>query len=66
MQTLKDALEGMLRKKRYGTIAELQADLDRWLAWYNIQRPHRGRHNRGRPPLQVIREFRTRQQLKAA
>lgn len=66
VQTLKDALEGMLRKKHYGTVAELQADLDRWLAWYNIQRPHRDRHNRGRSPLQVIREFRIQQVLKAA
>lgn len=30
----------------------------RVIDWYSIQRPHRGRHNRGRPPLQVIREFR--------
>ncbi|ACA59303.1 hypothetical protein Daud_0781 [Candidatus Desulforudis audaxviator MP104C] len=36
-QTLKDVLEGMLRKKRYGTIAELQAGLDHRLAW--VQRP---------------------------
>lgn len=40
----------MLRKKHYRSIEELQADLDRWLAWYNTERPHQGRHNRGRPP----------------
>lgn len=66
VQTLKDALEGLLRAKHYGSIAELQADLDRWLAWYNAERPHQGRHNRGRPPLQVIREFQAQQELKAA
>jgi hypothetical protein len=42
VQALKGALVGMLRKKHYGTIAELQANLDRWLAWDNIQRPPPG------------------------
>jgi len=67
IQTLKDALEGLLRQKHYQTIAELQADLDQWLVWYNTKRPHQGRYNRGRPPLQVIREIRnSRQDLKVA
>lgn len=66
IQTLKDALEGMLRQKHYGSIAELPADLDRWLHWYNIERPHQGRYNRGRPPVQVIREFLAQQDSKAA
>ena len=67
IQTLKHALEGLLRQKHYRTIEELQADLDEWLGWYNTERPHQGRYNRGRPPLQVIRESRnSRQDLKAA
>lgn len=66
IQTLKDALEGMLRRKHYESIAELQADLDRWLEWYNTERPHQGRYNRGRPPVQVIREFLAQQDSKAA
>lgn len=43
-----------------------RADLDRWLAWYNHDRPHQGRYNRGRPPLSVIRDFQPRQEIKAA
>ncbi len=66
IQTLKDALEGLLREKHYRTIEELQVDLDRWLVWYNTERPHQGRYNRGRPPLQVIREFQAQQDSKAA
>lgn len=66
IQTLKDALEGMLRQKHYRTIEELQADLDEWLVWYNTKRPHQGRYNRGRPPLQVIRDFQARQETKVA
>jgi hypothetical protein len=31
------------RKKIYRTIDELQADLDGWVAEYNVQRPHQGR-----------------------
>ncbi len=66
IQILKDALEGMLRRKHYGSIAELQADLDRWLEWYNAERPHQGRYNRGRSPVRVIREFQVQQETKAA
>jgi transposase InsO family protein len=31
------------RKKVYGSLAELQADLDAWLREYNESRPHQGR-----------------------
>ena len=57
MQTVKDLLEELLRRKFYHTIAELQADLDEQMTWSNTRRPHQGRHNHGRPPVQVIREF---------
>lgn len=66
IQTLKDALESLLRQKHYRTIEELQADLDRWLVWYNTERPHQGRYNRGRPPLRVIRDFQAQQEVKVA
>ncbi|MER3488237.1 MAG: transposase, partial [Chloroflexota bacterium] len=66
IQTPKSALESLLRQKHYRTIEELQADLDRWLDWYNNERPHQGRSNRGRPPLSVIRDFQPRQDRKAA
>jgi hypothetical protein len=31
------------RKKLYGSVAELQADLDQWLEEFNRSRPHQGR-----------------------
>ena len=39
------------RKKIYGTIDELQADLD---AEYNEQRPHQGRWCFGKTPMQTF------------
>lgn len=38
------------RKKFYGSVEELQADLDEWLHHYNHERPHRGYRNMGRRP----------------
>jgi transposase InsO family protein len=40
------------RKKIYCTLAELQADLDRWLTEYNEERVHQGRWCYGRTPMQ--------------
>lgn len=57
VQTVKDLLEELLRRKFYRSISELQADLDEKIAWYNTGRPHQALHNHGRPPVQVIREF---------
>ena len=42
------------RKKLYTTLAELQADLDAWLAEYNERRPHQGRWCYGKTPLQTF------------
>ena len=42
------------RKKIYRTIAELQADLDIWLAEYNEQRTHQGRWCYGKTPMQTF------------
>jgi hypothetical protein len=41
------------RKKLYGSIAELQADLDRWLEEFNRRRPHQGRWCFGKMPMQT-------------
>lgn len=57
VQTVKDLLEELLRRKFYRNIADLQADLDERIAWYNTCRPHQGRHNHGRPPVEVIRAY---------
>ena len=42
------------RKKLYGSIAELQADLDQWLEEFNRNRPHQGRWCFGKTPMQTF------------
>ena len=42
------------RKKIYGSIAELQADLDDWIRGYNIERPHQGRWCFGKTPMRTF------------
>ncbi len=42
------------RKKIYGSIAELQGDLDSWVQSYNEERPHQGRWCFGKTPLQTF------------
>jgi transposase InsO family protein len=42
------------RKKIYGSIAELQGDLDAWVRSYNEERPHQGRWGFGKTPMQTF------------
>jgi transposase InsO family protein len=42
------------RKRIYGSIEQLQADLDAWIASYNEQRPHQGRWCYGKTPMQTF------------
>ncbi|RUW98784.1 IS481 family transposase, partial [Mesorhizobium sp. M2A.F.Ca.ET.037.01.1.1] len=42
------------RKKIYGSIEELQADLDEWVRSYNEERPHQGRWCFGKTPMQTF------------
>jgi len=42
------------RKKIYGSIAELQSDLDQWIAGDNEERPHQGRWRFGKTPMQTF------------
>jgi transposase InsO family protein len=42
------------RKKIYGSITELQADLDDWIRGYNSERPHQGRWCFGKTPMQTF------------
>jgi transposase InsO family protein len=39
------------RKKLYLSLDELQADLDKWLRYYNEERPHAGRYCYGKTPM---------------
>jgi transposase InsO family protein len=45
------------RTKMYESVEALQADLDAWLIYYNAERPHQGYRNRGRRPLDTIKEY---------
>jgi transposase InsO family protein len=42
------------RKRIYGSLAELQADLDEWIRSYNEDRPHQGRWCFGKTPMQTV------------
>jgi len=42
------------RKRLYGSIAQLQADLDDWVRTYNTERPHQGRWCFGKTPMQTF------------
>ena len=42
------------RKRIYGGIEQLQADLDAWMASYNEARPHQGRWCFGKTPMQTF------------
>ncbi len=42
------------RKRIYGSIAELQDDLDTWMKAYNEDRPHQGRWCFGKTPMQTF------------
>lgn len=42
------------RKKVYGSIKELQQDLDEWLHWYNHERTHSGKYCYGKTPWQTF------------
>jgi transposase InsO family protein len=40
----------------YGSVEELQQDLDQWLHYYNYERPHRGYRNMGRRPIETVEQ----------
>lgn len=42
------------RKTTYESVAQLQADLDRYLEFYNRERPHQGYRTQGRTPYQTF------------
>ena len=45
-----------LRKKVYGSLQELQEDLDAWLVFYNTGRSHQGYRTQGRTPWQAFQD----------
>ncbi|MEZ4333443.1 MAG: IS481 family transposase [Myxococcota bacterium] len=47
---LQEFYQVTFRKKLYGSLEELQVDLDTWLVWYNDERTHQGKMCCGRTP----------------
>nr|WP_256439463.1 MULTISPECIES: integrase core domain-containing protein [unclassified Microvirga] len=44
----------LIMPKIYGSIGELQTDLDAWVRSYNEERPHQGRWCFGKTPMQTF------------
>lgn len=58
-RTLKEEFYDIaFRQKIYTSLDELQIDLDRWMAYYNAERPHSGKYCNGRTPLQTFSDTR--------
>lgn len=53
---LEEFYQVAFRKKLYGSLEELQTDVDLWLTFYNGERPHSGRSCYGKTPLQTFEE----------
>ena len=51
---LQEFYQPSLRKKIYGSLDELQADLDGWLKLYNTERTHQGKMCCGRTPMETL------------
>ena len=44
------------RKKLYENLSVLQQDLDEWMEYYNLERPHSGRYCYGKTPMQTFKD----------
>jgi len=51
---LQEFYQVTFRRKIYETLDALQADLDLWLRYYNVERTHQGKMCCGRTPLQTM------------
>lgn len=51
---LQEFYQPALRRKLYGSIEELQQDLDEWLDCYNTDRTHQGKHCLERTPMETL------------
>lgn len=45
------------RTKFYESVEALQGDLDKWLVYYNTERPHQGYRNQGKRPVDRLEEY---------
>jgi hypothetical protein len=53
------------RENWYESADQIQADLDEFLAFYNLERTHQGYRLRGRTPAQALRDAMGRKRLPA-
>lgn len=53
---LQEFYQPALRRKIYGSIDELQTDLDEWLDYYNNERTHQGKRCCGRTPMETLQD----------
>lgn len=51
---LQEFYQVTFRKKLYGSLEELQKDLDEWMVYYNNDRTHQGKMCCGRTPLETL------------
>jgi transposase InsO family protein len=51
---LQEFYQPALRRKIYGSLEELQVDLDKWLDYYNNERTHQGKQCCGRTPMGTL------------
>jgi transposase InsO family protein len=51
---LQEFYQVTFRKKLYGSMEELQKDLDEWMRYYNNDRTHQGKVCNGRTPLETL------------
>lgn len=45
------------RQKFYESVEALQKDLDKWIKFYNNERPHQGYRNMGKRPFDTVNKF---------
>jgi hypothetical protein len=53
---LQEFYQVTFRKKLYADLQSLQADLDEWLMYYNLQRTHQGKMCCGRTPMATLED----------
>jgi len=54
---LGEFLRPAFRENFYASVKALQRDLDRWLKFYNQERPHQGYRNLGKRPIDTVLGF---------
>jgi len=54
---LDEFLRPAFRQRFYTSLKVLQKDLDKWLKFYNEERPHQGYRNMGKRPIDTVLEF---------